>query len=696
MKRKLALFMVLAMLISLVPMNVFAGSTNRVDAVDTIKKDLTGSAVISFEESVAADFAIGESFKLSLKNADILSVVAGTAVDATVSTTTGTAILKVGAAATTSVKETMTVTVNYKVTEEANVTVDIDGMSSGVTSQEGLIIAKGAAGATKTTIGSVKVIGEATSPIAEITIEETAGDSLVLGNEGKLKLPANFEWVQAPTVSVYGGISSASAIINSNDKRELTVKVLVDNGTTARGGIILSGATITPTTDAKVGEVNMAVNSISGDWSSESVKVADYKAYGVTVKLDKETVPTLVSGQHSTNSDSDDTKLQTLVIKEDVTASLLGNRKFKVTFPSAVKITGYDGTVVSGNAYTVLDGPNYKTNDKSEVEFLMGASTSGTTKAEYKIKFWVSIDPSYAGDIEATLSGKALPQDYKIVLGKAVKPATFTVVQKDVKLGLMKQAVGDIVVTEPKAGYWAVGTKVVVTFPTGITVDTDPTIKVTKGDIEIKDLSKVDSYEFTVKSESSAAPAEVSFTGGTVKLDRTLAEGEYKVNVAGSAVVKNFGTGNALHDVSGVGKQVTFRVITPAPGDTKVGEKVVFTIDSMDYMVGAAKVTSDVAPYINEQGRTMLPLRAFASALNVPADNIVWNEATRSVVIFKGDATIKVVIGEMKFTKNGTEVGMDTMAVIKNGRTMMPLRAVAQALGATIVWDEATRTVTIN
>lgn len=695
MKRKLALFMVLAMLISLVPMNVFAGSTNRVDAVDTIKKDLSGQAVISFEESVAADFAANESFKLSLKNAEYLSVVAGTGVDATVSTTTGTAILKVAGTTSAAVKETMTVTVNYKVTEEANVTVDIDGMSSGVTSQEGLIIAKGAAGATKTTIGSVKVIGETTSPIAEITIEETAGDSLLVNNAGKLKLPANFEWKTAPTVSVYGGIASASAVINTADTRELTVTVLTGNGTTARGGIILSGAQIAPNTDAKTGEVNMAVSSISGDWSSETVKVADYKAYGVTVKLDKETVPTLVSGQHSTNSDSDDTKLQTLVIKEDVTASLLGNRKFKVTFPSAVKITGFDHTL-DGITMTPADNLNYKTNDKSEVEFLFGNSTSGTTKGEIKIKFWVSIDPSYAGDIEATLSGKALPQDYKIVLGKAVKPATFTVVQKDVKLGLMKQAVGDIVVTEPKAGYWAVGTKVVVAFPTGITVDTDPTIKVTKGDIEIKDLSKVDSYEFTVKSESSAAPAEVSFTGGTVKLDRTLAEGEYKVNVGGSAVVKNSGIGNALHDVSGVGKQVTFRVITPAPGDTKVGEKVVFTIDSMDYMVGANKVTSDVAPYINEQGRTMLPLRAFASALNVPADNIVWNENDRSVVIFKGDATIKVVIGEMKFTKNGTEVGMDTMAVIKNGRTMMPLRAVAQALGATITWDEATRTVTIN
>ncbi len=50
----------------------------------------------------------------------------------------------------------------------------------------------------------------------------------------------------------------------------------------------------------------------------------------------------------------------------------------------------------------------------------------------------------------------------------------------------------------------------------------------------------------------------------------------------------------------------------------------------------------------------------------------------------------------MSFMKNGVAVPMDTNAVNMNGRTMLPLRAIGQAMGATIVWDEATRTVTVN
>ncbi len=76
--------------------------------------------------------------------------------------------------------------------------------------------------------------------------------------------------------------------------------------------------------------------------------------------------------------------------------------------------------------------------------------------------------------------------------------------------------------------------------------------------------------------------------------------------------------------------------------------------------------------------------------------DILWNGTERSVTIFKGDAVVKVVIGEMSFMKNGVSVPMDTMAIIKDGRTFLPVRALGQALGADIGWDAATRTVTID
>lgn len=689
MKRKLALFMVLAMLISLVPMNVFAGTTNTVNAVPTVKDGEDGQAILSFEEKVDTDFATtGTVFKLTITNADILNVAGDGTFFEVVSTTDNTAIMRI--LSDTAGKDTGTVTIDYEVTEEANVTIDIDGMDSAVTSQDGIIIAKGSAGATRVKVSSVKTMGEAVQTLGDITIEEMAGDTLKLNDIGRLKLPSNFEWQTAPTVSVYGGV--ASAVVNDMDGRDLEIKVTVGNGTTARGGIILTGGKIVAKSAAKYGEVFIAVSSIVGDFTSESVKVADYTDFGVTVKLDKESVPTIYSGDWSSDMD-DAVKLQKIVIKEDVANSIVSGRKINIAFPEGVKIVAYDVTKETGMALT--DDVDYFLEDSNDMEF----TATVTAKAEMHIVFYVSVAADFEGDITATVSGKALGgEELKVVAGKAVKKAAFTVETKDVKLGLQKQAMGTVVITEPAAGVWEADQTVVVSIPDDFSIDTTPEFEVTKGDLEIKNAKKNSDgdLEFTVKSESGVA-SEVTIKGGTVKLTRNLPEGDYKINVGGE-IIENYLDPEDIgkFDVDGVGSKVAFRVITPAPGDTKAGETVVFTIGSAEYMVGANKVTSDVAPYINEQGRTMLPLRALANALGVVDSNIMWNEVERSVTIFKGDATIKVVIGEMSFMKNGVSVPMDTNAVIMNGRTMLPLRAIGQAMGATIVWDEATRTVTVN
>jgi hypothetical protein len=45
---------------------------------------------------------------------------------------------------------------------------------------------------------------------------------------------------------------------------------------------------------------------------------------------------------------------------------------------------------------------------------------------------------------------------------------------------------------------------------------------------------------------------------------------------------------------------------------------------------------------------------------------------------------------------NGTPVYMDTVAEIKDGRTMLPISFIGAALGADVTWDGATRTVTVK
>jgi len=101
---------------------------------------------------------------------------------------------------------------------------------------------------------------------------------------------------------------------------------------------------------------------------------------------------------------------------------------------------------------------------------------------------------------------------------------------------------------------------------------------------------------------------------------------------------------------------------------------------------------SDVAPVIID-GRTMLPLRAIFEALGALVD---WNGNTRTVTAVRGDVTITLTIGQSVLYKNGQAIALDVPAMISNDRTMVPVRAVAESLGANVDWDGSARVVNID
>ena len=126
------------------------------------------------------------------------------------------------------------------------------------------------------------------------------------------------------------------------------------------------------------------------------------------------------------------------------------------------------------------------------------------------------------------------------------------------------------------------------------------------------------------------------------------------------------------------------------------GGTVVFTIDSNEYKVGDNTFTSDHVPYLDAQNRAMVPLLAFAKAQGADA-RMEWNASDQSITIFQANrTTIKVVVGQMSYWLNGTQIPMDTAAVMKDGEIFLPVRAVGQAMGKIISWDNATRSVIIT
>ena len=125
--------------------------------------------------------------------------------------------------------------------------------------------------------------------------------------------------------------------------------------------------------------------------------------------------------------------------------------------------------------------------------------------------------------------------------------------------------------------------------------------------------------------------------------------------------------------------------------DVQVEEYILLTIDSVIAWVFDEYVANDVPPVIRNE-RTMLPARFVAEALG---GVVTWDEADQKVTIVKGKDTIEIFIGEPFATVNGTPVELDCAAYIENGRTYLPIRFIAENMGATVTWDAAEKTVKI-
>lgn len=117
----------------------------------------------------------------------------------------------------------------------------------------------------------------------------------------------------------------------------------------------------------------------------------------------------------------------------------------------------------------------------------------------------------------------------------------------------------------------------------------------------------------------------------------------------------------------------------------EAGKTIKLQIGSRIVNVDNEAVIYDAAPVIRNN-RTLVPIRIITEALGGKVD---WNGATKEVTLSINDKEIKMTIGKT-LEKYGVA------PVIIDGRTFVPVRFVADELGANVAWDDATKTVTIK
>jgi hypothetical protein len=735
--RKLFAILVIAMmLMTLLPVTAFAASDNSVNKVPQVSKDdeFTDENTAPFlriKEKNKGDFSSGDYFELSLTNAEwnkdadelqaAINSNASTNVNVTVDRISK-KLLGITIGAPDANGSVIIVPMLTKITAEDEAKVTIDPRDSAVTGGT-YVFAVASAGATITTIEKVNTFGGRYGKLAPIRIDETRIGAL--GYEAqtiKLKLPPKYSWAAnggaEAKINPKGGLAGSekgALTVEPDNKRTLTF-TFTPVGTpagegdnveyrSARGSIFIEGLEIIADRDAPYGEV---VVDVDGDKvTATDLVVAERSDYAVTAAVAE--VKELVAGMW-------DQKTAKITIEETLADSLIDSREVSVILPEWVKIVDPD-TEPDGNIS--LKTPSGKTGEigsrQNELFIKVDKEDDegSNNKIKYEFELKLSIEADKSGDIVAEIGGAGM-EVQELVIAKAVAPITAEVAATDLKIGVQNQPAPDIIIAETAKARiddqyepWDedFDKELTVTLPKGIQFASTPDVEVTEGNLEIgkPKVTGEDKRELVIPvASSSTKPSTIKISNVKLTLDRTVPEGEFKAKIGGDALVKNDDPDATIKTEVEFAKGyvvnfVFANVITPAPGETRA--TTTFTIGSTTYTVEENKVavekTMDVAPYIKD-GRTYLPVRFVAEALGVTEDNILWDPVSRKVTIFKGDRIAQMTIDSTTLLVNGVELTMDVAPEITNGRTMLPVRWMTQALGATIAWDAETQTVTVT
>jgi hypothetical protein len=114
-------------------------------------------------------------------------------------------------------------------------------------------------------------------------------------------------------------------------------------------------------------------------------------------------------------------------------------------------------------------------------------------------------------------------------------------------------------------------------------------------------------------------------------------------------------------------------------------QKLTLSIGQKTYGKNGMIIENDVSPYISEDNRTMLPVRAIAESLGADVD---WSGEISTATISKDGKSASVTLGVP------LPNGLGTPAIVQD-RLFVPVRCIAEMLGANVVWNEEDKSVDI-
>lgn len=621
-----------------------------------------------------------------------------------------------------------------KTSKNTEATVTVDSSDITVTNGDDLVYAaieaKGIDASVKDT---VDVAEEEVVTIEDLKIEPSVGASMQavvdVDDEITLKLNSGFEFANSSSNEITieaDGSTITPDVDYDDDEIVITVNsdISADIDTLTISGIQVEA------TSANEGSVATIKVSATGN-DSVSVEVATVVDYAVSMSVDEdEDVPVIYSGVDVDNTgitdDSDHESLE-VTIEETFAGAWDNAKKFTLTLPEGVYAT--DVEVTTDNGLELDEEDFINAYDEGEYEYfefdkrIFDENESDNDPYELNFTFTLVADPGFEGDVVLSLSGDALDEDQEVVIAKFVKPYTVSAQQNDLNIDYRNTEIPtDVVITEAEAGLWEKGSEFALTLDK---IEFDDDASVTPDDesgLSVKNVKTTDGeIRFTIDEESDDEPATVTVSDLTLYMDRSLPAGAYDLNayaltmlgVDSAEEAESFdgsdydaddkgylpetllaeaGTdvfvGDESDDIDYTVKTGFVNIVTAGSDTTGFTTKLTVPIGENYLIAGETQVTLDAPAYINAEGYTMLPVRAISTSLGIDNNNVLWDQATRTVTILYGDRIISMTAGASVMYVNGSSIPTSSSVEIVNDRTFLPMRDLATALGVTdLTWD---------
>ena len=568
-----------------------------------------------------------------------------------------------------------------KITKGKTATVTVDSDDVTITNGDDLVYAsvegKGIKASVKDT---VDIATEEIAELKEIKVEPTVGDNFgaVVADEGKaeltLRLPSGYEFAKKDTTDnlKVNGIAKGSVAEIEDD--EITIKASnldLNTDTWKITGLWVEADT------AKAGATGTVKIALTGSdsVSVEAIKVVDY---GVVMSVDEDAdVPVIYSGVDADNTgitdDSDHVSLD-VTVEETFVGAFDEKKDLTFTLPDGVYVAGKDGVDSDGTDFLSEDQFKAAYDEGDRNSFVFKKRTmEESTDDKYETNFTLTLvaDPNFEGDVVLKMEGDGV-ETQEVTIAKFVKPFTVEAQQNDMQIDYRNTEIPtSVVIKEAEAGLWDKNTDFKLALDK---IEFDDDAKVTvddKSGMEIKTVkTKGGAVSFEVDSKSDDEPAAITVSGLTLYMDRNLPAGAYDLEVASV-------------------KMLGIDVLTSDYDEDKDVEIVAKDAGLLRQEVYAKETNGDDT--IADVNDDFVSYTAKAGFVNIVT---AGREDTDSF-------TTKVVVpvGEKYVISGETKQEIPVPAYINaDGYTMLPLRAVAKALGINennVLWDQATRTATV-